>query len=705
MNKHTTTAHHGAPIFAPSAVHSSLWIPILLGTILFFVLGGLSILAPSNTGWLMRGPLDPQTNLFGWEYFRETPWLQFPLGANPKYGMEIGSSIIFSDSLPLFALLFKLLDPLLPETFQYFGLWVLTCVLLQAIFSYLVLSHFTTSRWLLGLGTALLLLLPPYLMRFMIHLALGGQWLLLAGLYLYFSPAYRTRFWLVLLALAPSIHAYLLIMLAAIWGADLLQRLLARQLTLSQCIRLGLTGSAVILSLMWCLGYFMLGPAPTTSGQYTRMNLLALVDPGGHWSTAFPGARLTHDFWDGDGFAYMGLGMLGLLATACLLQVFTRRRRESYSFSIGPITAVALLLLFIAVTNTIKFGSHVILEYELPQWAIGLYQTFRAPGRMFWPAFYLLSLMAIVITCTRLRPKAASCLLGLALSLQIYDLSGALKDMHSYFRRDPYWATPLDSPLWDELGQHYEKVLYIKPAHVPPHFVALTDFALRHGMPINSGNFARIDDTAETKARALLAQQVSTGRYDPTAIYIFNDDELWDAVTRSLNGDYQTGTLNGVKLLLPGIAQCPSCSHADFVPERWGVWSARQLPSLVGQMRDDTLLAQPGDIGYLSYGPYTRIPAGTYSYRITYKASATPEDVVGHWDIVSSAATTSEIYATGELTGSNGNVRVIQGILQSTEDIPNSEIRIFTNGSSAIALISIQLQSIEGDGAYTLHDR
>lgn len=73
MNKYATTAHHGAPIFAPSAVLSSLWIPILLGTILFFVLGGLSILAPSNTGWLMRGPLDPQTNLFGWEYFRETP--------------------------------------------------------------------------------------------------------------------------------------------------------------------------------------------------------------------------------------------------------------------------------------------------------------------------------------------------------------------------------------------------------------------------------------------------------------------------------------------------------------------------------------------------------------------------------------------------------------------------------------------------------
>lgn len=175
MDRNIATARHGALMPAPPPTHSSLWIPILLGTILFVAQGGLSILAPSNTAWLMRGLLDPETNLFGWEYFRKTPWLQFPLGANPEYGMELGSSIVFSDSLPLFALPFKLLDPLLPETFQYFGLWVLTCILLHAVFSYLLLAHFISNRWLLGLGTALLLLLPPYLMRFTIHLALGGQ--------------------------------------------------------------------------------------------------------------------------------------------------------------------------------------------------------------------------------------------------------------------------------------------------------------------------------------------------------------------------------------------------------------------------------------------------------------------------------------------------------------------------------------------------
>lgn len=703
MNKYTTPACHGTPMSALSSAYSSLWIPIFLGTLLFIALGGLSVLAPSNTGWLMRGFLDPQTNLFGWEYFRETPWLQFPLGANPKYGMELGSSIVFSDSLPLFALLFKLLDPILPETFQYFGLWVLLCILLQAVFGYLVLSHFTGNRWLLGLGTALLILLPPYLMRFTIHLALGGQWLLLAGLYLYFSPAYRTRFWLVMLALATLVHAYLLVMLAAIWGADLLQRLLARQLTLGQCVSRGLAGSAVILGLMWGLGYFMLGPAPAAPGQYARMNLLALFDPAEGWSRVFPGTRLTNDFMDYDGFAYMGVGILGLLTTACLLLAVTKSPKELRSFLIGPIAAMALLLLLLSLTNTVKLGNHLLLEYELPQWATHLYQTFRSPGRMFWPVLYLLSLMAIVIVSTRLRPRAAASLLTLALCLQIFDLSGALKGTRSFFQQDPHWTTPLTSPLWEQLGQHYEKVLYIKPTNVPVHFVPLTDFAQRHGIPINSGNFARIDGAAEIMGRTVLAEQAKTQRYDPTALYVINDDELWDTVTRT-DEDNRPGTLDGIKLLLPAITECSSCNHADFIPEHWGDWPARQLPTQVGQMRDDTLLAQPGDIGYLSYGPYTRIPAGTFFYRITYKASAAPDNVVGHWDIVSSAATAPVVHATGELAGTNGEVHVIQGLLQSAKDIPHSEIRTYTNGSTAVALINIQLRSTEDDRAYTLHN-
>lgn len=678
-------------MIASSPARSSLWIPVLLGAILFVALGGLSVLLPSSIGWLMRGLLDPPSHQLGWEFFRETPFLQFPLGANPRYGMEMGSSIVFSDSLPLFALPFKLLGPLLPDTFQYFGLWVFTCMLLQGIFGYLVLSRFTANRWLLGLGTALLLLLPPYLMRFTIHLALGGQWLLLAGLYLYFDPTYRTRFWLLMLAMATLTHAYLLVMLAAIWGADLLQRLLSRQLTLSQCIWRGLTGSAVVLAIMWCLGYFMLGSSPAAPGQYGRMNLLSLIDSRGSWSRIFPGSQLTQNFLDGDGFAYMGVGMLGLLAVACVLAATSKRGSRPSSSTTWPLAIMAVLMLLISLTNTVSLGNYILLQFELPEWATRLYQIFRSPGRMFWPAFYLLSVVAITVVCTRLRPRAATSMLAIALCIQIYDLSGVLQGMRSFFRQEPGWATPFVSPLWDQLGPRYNKVLYVTPMNVPADFIPLSDFARRHGMSINSGNFARIDGTAETRARAILAEQVRTGDYDPKAIYVFNDSELWDVATRTLSGNDQAGVLNGIKLVLPGLGQCQSCPLADFETQRWGTWPARQLPTLVGQLQDDALLAPPGTSGYLSYGPYTRIPAGRYRYRIIYRASAAPETIVGHWDIVSAATTTPVMLANGQLTGTNDEVQAIEGVLQRTEDSPSSEIRTFANGNAALVLLRIEL--------------
>jgi len=87
------------------------WAAVLTGVVVFVALGGGSILNPEKTGWLMGG--DPATQFIGWHFFRHSPVLQVPLGANPNYGMEIGSSVVFSDSLPLLALLFKPFSSLL----------------------------------------------------------------------------------------------------------------------------------------------------------------------------------------------------------------------------------------------------------------------------------------------------------------------------------------------------------------------------------------------------------------------------------------------------------------------------------------------------------------------------------------------------------------------------------------------------------------
>lgn len=44
-------------------------------------------------------------------------------------------SVLYTDSIPLFAIFFKALSPLLPETFQYFGLFGLMCYMLNGGFA------------------------------------------------------------------------------------------------------------------------------------------------------------------------------------------------------------------------------------------------------------------------------------------------------------------------------------------------------------------------------------------------------------------------------------------------------------------------------------------------------------------------------------------------------------------------------------------
>src|SRR3546814_12635797 len=81
--------------------------PLFVGAAAFLLVTGGTILSPTYVDWLMQGA-DPAQHWLGWQFFRQSPFFQWPLGANPDYGMEIGSSIVFSDSLPFLAIVFKI---------------------------------------------------------------------------------------------------------------------------------------------------------------------------------------------------------------------------------------------------------------------------------------------------------------------------------------------------------------------------------------------------------------------------------------------------------------------------------------------------------------------------------------------------------------------------------------------------------------------
>lgn len=118
-------------------------------------------------------------NLLGWMFFRNAPVLQQPYGANWQYGMDISSSVFYSDPVTLVALLLKPFKSLLPARFQYFGIWILICYLLQSLFAWKLLDRLTDRVWHKFFATLFFVLAPPFVWRLQFHFQLGSHWLLL----------------------------------------------------------------------------------------------------------------------------------------------------------------------------------------------------------------------------------------------------------------------------------------------------------------------------------------------------------------------------------------------------------------------------------------------------------------------------------------------------------------------------------------------
>jgi hypothetical protein len=157
--------------------------------VFIYVTGG-AIINPTNRDWLMFG--DAAQHYLGWEFFRHTPLLQWPIGANYPLGMELSSSIVFTDSIPIAAYIAKLFNPILPATFQYLGIWIWLCFVLQAFFAQRFLWFFLSNKAHVYLGACFVVLSPPLIYRLVHagygHIALASHWLILASFCLYLRP-------------------------------------------------------------------------------------------------------------------------------------------------------------------------------------------------------------------------------------------------------------------------------------------------------------------------------------------------------------------------------------------------------------------------------------------------------------------------------------------------------------------------------------
>lgn len=157
----------------------------LISILVFCSIYGIKVLNPTYTDWLMAGG-DLSQHYLGWVAYRKSAW-HFPIGLVDTLAYPGLTSIMFTDSIPLLAIPFKILSPILPSEFQFFGLWGICSFILQGLLSVKIIKNFTNNSLILILVSLLFLYTPVMIGRMYGHTSLAGHWILLLMLDLLFS--------------------------------------------------------------------------------------------------------------------------------------------------------------------------------------------------------------------------------------------------------------------------------------------------------------------------------------------------------------------------------------------------------------------------------------------------------------------------------------------------------------------------------------
>ena len=579
---------------------------LVIGTVVFIVVTGGAIINPTNRDWLMLG--DSAQHYLGWAFFRSTPLLQWPLGNNPKLGLEFSSSIVFTDSIPLVAFLVKPFDALLPLTFQYFGAWIWLCFVLQAYFGYRLLERWITDRVSCVLGAILLALAPVLSYRLVHqgygHIALASHFLILAALGWYRDDTVRTRAWAMLACCALLIQAYFVPLVLAIWIASLVRRRRPfRANAIDAAIVAASLGVVAVVSGFASLGgKLFVGDSSVTPADFPyrfRWQPMALVDSATDFSSGWSHvmANQLELFGDVEGFTYLGSGFL-LVVVPVVLYLMVRRRSNDVThrevitvlacvcvaavvipakeFSTGIaialaavvatfviwafllrrdrslVVAVALLGLY-SMTMRPGIGRRTFFEYPLVPVLEQFTQTFRTHARSSWVLYYVVVIALVVWLATRVPRKLAILVLGLAVVVSVADSYPALSQVRHRFTSQPVWVNQLDDPLWADVVRGRDSIITYPPLNndIEGRWMQIEDFVQRHGMATNAGYFSRWSLDTYVRENQRLHDDLRAGNLDRRSLYVIFDPEMWTFLSADPSKYSFVGDIDGYLVVAP----------------------------------------------------------------------------------------------------------------------------------------------------------
>ncbi len=539
--------------------------PIILvgaGIIGFFIaltIYGITPLDVTNDKWIYNGYMEPDIiqHYAGWLNYRNSDWC-FPFGKIQGVN-HYSNYVSFTDSIPLLAMGFKLIEMFLPKTFQYFGIYVFICFVLQSIFSYKILSLFIRNTVYKYIGILLFLLSPIMIERAFRHTALTSHWIILASIYLYFKSKRDGKisfYYTFLLVISMMIHPYFIPMVCAFMAAITLEQAFCKnRMVITHAIGVWISSIIVLAVVGYSIGLF--GWIEATKSEtigsygYFTTDLNSFINPISQgyqaglipkWSLFLPIRNYAINTMC-DGFNYWGLGML-ISFPLVLIFAIRNKKRVSIKKYWGYITIVILFILY-GYSNTIWLDGNIIFSYDIPKILFPIVSSFKSSGRYLWPVTYSVLILIEVELYRLVRNhgrKSILCnvLIGFIVACQFIDISQVIMAKRRFFDKEVINSLYVSYDLYDTFDNYIDgnnKYAIICDPNMDPSLMYKISFLCGKNGLKNNFNIMNRGDIYDLQEESyqIIIDAVMDKKLNPEYMYFFKEKSNADAFVNCLD--------------------------------------------------------------------------------------------------------------------------------------------------------------------------
>jgi hypothetical protein len=296
------------------------------------------------------------------------------------------------------------------------------------------------------------------------------------------------------------------------------------------------------------VGFLVMGYATTrsstTGSNFFRLNAIAWFNPGYSNDGSFSGVlnfvgnsrlrRVFSEEWEG--FQYLGTVVI---AGVLLGLAYVRKIRISQNWrGYAPILFGGGMLFVFALSNHIVFLQQEF-SYWWPSQLLELRQIFRGATRFGWPAYYLVTLFAVVQIIRFSSVKKLKAGVAIASVFMLIESSPGIAYVRSEFSSSKRYETSIINQKWSEIAKTHSRVAIYPNFDLQVGEVTgdakfwidrwfdLAKFAVDNDLSTNFGYVPRPLTDYISEQDAQIQNELENGALQPNTVYVLANEAIW----------------------------------------------------------------------------------------------------------------------------------------------------------------------------------